>query len=160
MGAALDFRIAPAIVVSMLEMTLMVSESLQDRLAIDADIPEDDEDLRDAWLDGLREELKADCNYLLDVLGSARFGQDRVELDDGAVDGLLRASSAIRLKLRESVLRNLPNEALETGEVDYSRLPTDQQRAYACFQFLASLQGAVLWEIDPQSEEALDEDSD
>ncbi|MGE9295110.1 MAG: hypothetical protein ACQKBV_02320 [Puniceicoccales bacterium] len=111
-------------------------------------VPEDDELLLEAWRDSLLEQLEEDVNALLELIG--KFGPgETVHLTDAQADGALRAAAAIRLKIREVFLNGLPNQALETGNVDLARLSPDQHKPYACYSFLAGFQEAICAQLMP-----------
>ena len=141
------------LIVAMLEMVKAATESLNGHLAVEPQMPEDDEDLQMAWQADLIEALHYDIDYLLMVLRDHDFGKGELIMEEGVAESVVRACSAIRLKLRESALRKLTDHQLESAEVDILSLPTDTQQCYACYLFLASLQSLILIELDPSCEE-------
>jgi len=141
------------LIVAMLEMVKTATESLSGRLAMEPQMPEDDEDLQVAWQSDLIEALHADIDYLLTVLRDNHFGKGELIMEEGVAESVMRACSAIRLKLRETALLKLTDHQLETAEVDILSLPAEMQQCYACYLFLASLQSLILLELDPSCEE-------
>lgn len=141
------------VIVAMLEMVKAATESLNGHLAVEPQMPEDDEDLQMAWQADLIEALHYDIDYLLMVLRDHDFGKGELIMEEGVAESVVRACSAIRLKLRESALLKLTDHQLESTEVDILSLPTDMQQYYACYLFLASLQSLILIELDPSCEE-------
>lgn len=139
------------VVVSMLEMVMAAADSLQQRRAVEVDAYADDPELQEVMARELRENLRADCEVLADLLQHNDFGRGRVELSESAAEGALRACSAIRLRLRQSALRHISGEQLEQGTVEIVSLPHDQQRAYACYVFLAGIQSLIIEQLDPDA---------
>ena len=116
-------------------------------------IPADDPDLRKTWEDGLRKSLQSDCNFLLQVFRDNRFGCGEIEIEDTTAEGLMRACSAIRFKLRDTMLTDLTDAQLENGEVDILELPSKKQSFYACYLFLGGLQSMIISKLDPLCDE-------
>lgn len=141
------------LIVAMLELVKAATESLNGHLAVEPQMPEDDEDLQMAWQADLIEALHYDIDYLLLVLRDHDFGKGELIMEEGVAESVVRACSAIRLKLRESALLKLTDDQLENAEVDILSLPTDMQQCYACYLFLTSLQSLILIELDPSCEE-------
>ena len=147
----IDIELDPHLIVAMLEMVQAANGAMRNRLLIKPQLPEDDPDLQDAWEEGLLEDLKGDCQTLLNLLQSNHFGQGQLRIEDDTAEGVLRACSVIRMKLRMTGLRDLSDSALEEGDIDILELPMDQQRCFACYLFLAHLQSLIIQELDPQA---------
>ena len=52
---------------------------------------------------------------------------------------ILRAAAAVRLKLREMFLADLPDRVLESGLVNPATLPAPCRKPFICYAILASL---------------------
>jgi hypothetical protein len=72
-----------------------------------------------------------------------------VPLDANNREAILRACSAVRLRLREKHLQSLGDEALESGETPFDDLPEVQHKAFAAYVFLATLQELIVQHLDP-----------
>jgi hypothetical protein len=55
----------------------------------------------------------------------------------------------LRLWLKETYLKLLGDENLESNEVPYSAMPPEQQKAFAAYVFLATLQELLIHHLDP-----------
>lgn len=131
-----------------------VSRSLQRKPAIALRLGDEaDEDLREAWTQGLLESLQNDLDALNDLFMELGAGAGVLEVSDEQSERILRAASALRLRLRESCFRDIPEEALETGKVDFRKLSPEDQRVYGVYLFLAHLQEQLIAEIDSPSSE-------
>jgi len=109
---------------------------------------EDDPDLAEAWMDSLCEELGRDFEALAGLFTSSRFGEESVELAPEAAEGILRASSAVRLWIRSNRLREVADEDMETGGVDLDELESDTRVAYFTYGLLAYLQEVLINLLD------------
>ncbi len=139
----------------MFEMISVVIESMEDQISLPAWLPSNDEDLRIEWINGLKDELDQDLNYLVGMIKDQEFGQGILSIYEDAAEGIMRACSAIRIRLRNSVLSDIADEQLENGSIKILSLPLDQQQAYSCYLFLAGLQSVIIHELDPECEEFL-----
>lgn len=116
-------------------------------------MPVEDADLKELWLRGLAEEEDKDAVQLLYLLRHRKFGRKAVSLEQEPAEAILRACSAVRLKIMEKHLAKVPSEDLESGRLNPETLPVEGQRAYACFLFLASLQSLLIRQLYPDIEE-------
>ena len=149
----IDLSIEPSLARAMADLVQTVRENLGKNLAIHPPFPDDDPDLVEAWKDVLVQSLAQDCQFLLSTLQREDFGQGELTLEETTAEGLLRACSAIRLKLRETTLQDVTDEELENGAVNPSHLFFEQQKSYLCYLFLAALQSEILLELDPYCED-------
>jgi hypothetical protein len=150
----LNLGVDADVVSAILEVVFLASESLEDHLAVDPAAQSgtpDDPDLAEVLIHDLQATLHDDCTALIQLLqnGTLSEGSTRISVD--LAESLLRSASAIRLRLRQGVLQRLEDEALETGSIRLAGLPSDQQRAYACYLFLAGLQSLVIEQLDPDA---------
>lgn len=112
-------------------------------------VPDDDADFSDAWKRELLEGQNSDLAVFLSLFGSEFFASGMVPLDANNREAILRACSAVRLRLREKHLKALGDEALESGEVPLADLPEIQHKAFAAYVFLATLQELIVQHLDP-----------
>lgn len=126
------------------EMSMRIAELFGDKLAISVDLPRDDPELAEAWQDGLVETLHQDMRCLVNFIEDERFGFDSIWLEDSVAEGVLRACSAIRVKIRELYLGGLSDAQLEEGDFDGSLLDQEGKGAYLTYTSLALLQEAII----------------
>lgn len=155
----IEIRLDPALVESLLDTIKPVLESLENELAIDAEFPDEDELLEDFWkndlLNSQREELK-----VIDELFDDEFMlSGRTVIDSGEMDKVIRACSAIRLKLRDSMLKPLTDTQLEEGNFEGLEWTDELQIGYAAYALFASLQELIIAQLSgPDSDEGDDAD--
>ncbi len=117
-----------------------------------ARLPEDDPEMRAAWKASLADSAAGECAFLAGALSGAKGNPAVVVLpDDEAAWTMLRALSAVRLTLRETVLAGVPDEALESedGATPASGLTAEEGHALACYDCFGLLQLALLRQLDP-----------
>lgn len=98
----------------------------------------------------LRERLRQDCAWLLAVFKELHDGARRLQVDETTAEGILRASSAVRLALRRTALKGISDEALEGAPFLAHMIQKSQQGAFLTYCFLAALQSMILEAMDPE----------
>lgn len=136
-------------VAPLLDMMKSVADDLETRPAVEQQTPETDEEFAAEWRRELLEGQTTDLGVLLGMFGSDFFATGVIALDPVNAEPILRASAAIRLKLRERHLAALEDETLESGEIDLEAQPEPVQRAFAAYVFLATLQEVIVQHLDP-----------
>ena len=136
-------------VAPLLDVMKSAADSLEPRLAVEPHVPEHDADFAETWRSELLEGQKSDLATLMGLFDSEFFTNGVIALDSTNCEPILRACSAIRLRLREEHLQELDDGNLESGEVPLDDLPEEQRRAFAAYVFLATLQEVIVQHLDP-----------
>ncbi len=119
------------------------------QLSVPMDGPElDDEDMLAAWQEGLIETVRGDCDQLLHLLRDSGLGERPVKLGEDEAIRVLRACSAVRLKIQQRFLLKFSDEVLETIGLDISTLSPELQRVYGCYVFLAEMQETLVEQLE------------
>ncbi len=122
---------------------------IRDDLVVEPQLHSDmDADLRRFWKQDLREKLGSDSDALMNLFGRRFFEEGVIEINPDNADAVLRASAAIRLLLRQRSLKHFPDESLESGNVAHNEMSLEEQRSYASYLFLASIQEVVIDHMD------------
>ncbi|MDQ8186660.1 hypothetical protein [Pelagicoccus sp. SDUM812002] len=156
----IEIRLDPALVESLLKTIRPVLDALQDELATPAEFPDDDELLEDFWtsdlLNSQREELKIIENLFDDefmLSGRALIAADEM-------DKVIRACSAIRLKLRERMLEPIGDSQLEEGNLEGVEWTDELQIGYAAYALFASLQELIISQLSEPVEDGSESEDD
>ena len=149
----IDLRLEPGFLAAMFKQVKLAADSFSGSLIVDSGLSNEDEELKSAWEASLLEKLKSDCDYLLSLLQHSHFGDCELNIDLDVAESVLRAASAVRLKMAQTVLASFPHDELEDGTIEVLSLPSDQLICYSAYRFLAYLQGLIIDEIDPSFEE-------
>jgi hypothetical protein len=136
-------------VAPLLDVIKVAADDLGPRLAIDVPAPGGDGDFHREWASELLGGQGADIRVLLALFGSEFFTSGVIALDPTNCEPVLRACSALRLRLREAHLKPLGDENLETGELPLEEMPDEQRKAFAAYVFLATLQELLVLHLDP-----------
>lgn len=132
------------VVAPLLDIIQPVVEMLKSETAFAPDMPLSDVDLEGLWREGLIHTQVEDCAKLMGMFDSEFLNTGKIALTHENADAILRASAAIRLKLREGALKEMSDEMLEEGAVDIETLGPDEQGGFRAYIFLATLQEIVI----------------
>lgn len=113
-------------------------------------LPDEDEDLAFWWLSSLKEVMEKDCATLQRVLESSAFGKGHLQIPDEGAERILRACSAVRLRIQQLYLKNISPEALEQGKMELNDLTDEQRPAFLSYLVLAHLQEKIVEAMDPE----------
>lgn len=122
-----------------------------------ARLPDDDADLAAGWAELLGQGAAEECALLAAGISGAKGEPAVMRIpDEASAWAIIRALSAVRLTLRESVFPGIPDGALES-EQELARLapdiPQEQRHALACYDCFGLLQLALLDQLDKPSDE-------
>jgi hypothetical protein len=136
-------------VAPLLDVIKDAADELRPVLAVAPHVPDHEAEFADGWKRELLEGQNGDIGVFLGLFGSEFFLTGVVPLDPTNSEAILRACSAVRLRLRAKHLEPLGDEALESNEVPLEEMPETQQKAFAAYVFLATLQELIVQHLDP-----------
>lgn len=143
-----EVKLSLPVVAPLLDVIKAASDILETELAAPCSVGETEGDFRDAWREELLAGQTADVKRLLSLFDSEFFASGVVAFDDDNAESIVRACSAVRLRLREKYLQSLPDEELESGNVDMDTVPEPTRKAFMCYLFLATIQELIIQHLD------------
>ncbi|MBI3885931.1 MAG: hypothetical protein HY302_09425 [Opitutae bacterium] len=145
-----EVKLNLAVVAPLLDVIRAAADDLRPMLAVDPRLPANDAEFAAEWTRELLAAQNSDLGRFLALFNAEFFVDGVIALDTPNSEPILRACSAVRLRLREKYLRPLGDETLETGEVPPDKkLTANQRRAFAADVFLATLQELIVQHLDP-----------
>jgi len=99
-----------------------------------------DDDLVEAWEEGLAEEARSDRSALARLLGNPKFAYGRVEVETEDAEDLLRGLTELRLAIRVTTLAEVPDEVLESGRLALEERSSSERIGYFAYLILAEVQ--------------------
>jgi hypothetical protein len=152
-----EVRLSIVAVAPLLDIIKAVADELRQHIAVPVALTGADADLASVWHEDLLQSQRDDCDRLLSLFDQEFFTEGVVAFDRDNAEAVLRASAALRLRLRSARLARMSDEALEALEADsvMEALDENEKKAFACFVFLDELQKIILKYLDPLS---VDED--
>jgi hypothetical protein len=144
----IEVRLSLEVVAPLLDVVKAAIDDLRGQLAAPQHLQDLDEDLRTAWTDDLLGGQNEDCRRFLAMFDREFFANGTISFDEANAESVLRACTAIRLRLRERQLKNIADEGLESSNVDITQLGETTARAFMCYVFLATLQELIIRHLD------------
>jgi hypothetical protein len=144
----IEVKLSLPVVAPLLDLIKAVVGDLGARLAASQHLQDLDEELRTAWQADLLGGRNDDCRRFLALFDREFFVSGNVGFDEANAESVLRACAAIRLQVRERELKSVPDDVLEGGGVDVSRLNETTAKAFMCYVFLATLQELIIRHLD------------
>ena len=149
----IEVKLSLGVVAPLLDVIKSAADTLEDDLAASLPLEQVDADLRDEWRSELVAEQNGDVATLPALFDSEFFANGVVNFDEDNSDAILRACAAVRLRLRQSFLNEIPDEMLECGEVDLEVLEETPKRAFMCYLFLATVQELIIEHLSSEPED-------
>jgi len=144
----IEVKLSLSVVAPLLDLMKASSDVLEAQIAAPLSLDDIDADFRDDWkaelLAGQQEELHA----LMGLFNSDFFVNGVVAFDEDNAELIVRACSALRLRLRRHDLNTLEDEQLEGGGVEMEELPEALQKPYMCYIFLGTIQELIIQHLD------------
>ena len=144
-----EVKLSLEAVAPLLDVIKSAADDLKSELAVAPQVPDYEEEFSGGWESELLHGQNSDIGLFLALFGSEFFLTGVVPLDPTNSEAILRACSAVRLRLRAKHLEPLGDEALESGEVPREEMPEAQRKAFAAYVFLATLQELIVQHLDP-----------
>lgn len=144
----IEVKLSLSVVAPLLDVIKGAVDDLAGRLAAPQHLQDLDEELRTAWKDELQNGQNTDCRRFLALFDREFFSSGTVDLDETNADSVVRACAAIRLRLRDRDLKDLGDDAIESGGVDITGLAEPVKKAFMCYIFLATLQELIIQHLD------------
>ncbi|MBL9216402.1 MAG: hypothetical protein JNG83_13070 [Opitutaceae bacterium] len=136
-------------VAPLLDVIREAADDLKPELAVRLQVPDPDQEFSDGWRHELLQSQNSDIGLFLALFGSEFFTTGVVPLDPTNSEAILRACSAVRLRLRAKHLDPLGDDVLESGEAPLDGMTERQRKAFAAYVFLATLQELIVQHLDP-----------
>lgn len=144
----IEVKLALPVVAPLLDVIREVADGLRTSLAAPFEVNDVDEDLREAWVGDLLSAQAAEVQALLGLFNDEFFSEGVVAFDEENAETIVRACTAVRLRLRERYLTRLDDEILESGDVDVMALDDPLRKAFMCYLFLATIQELIIQHLD------------
>ena len=139
-----DLRFPPEVRLALHRLAEGFGPELTHPVALRAAVPHDaDEDFSEVWLNALADRVDDDVAGLRHLLATQDFGAGPVTISEDEALAALRGFSVLRMAIRVTILRDIPDSDLESGEVDHRRLAPAARHAYACYGALGEIQAAI-----------------
>jgi len=148
-----EIRLNISAVAPLLDVIKMVADDLRDTLAVQASFPEQDAEFTETWTQDLMAGQNSDVRELLGLFDSEFFSDGAIAIDTNNCESLLRACSALRIRILSRWLEQVPAEILEDEDAPVALIPQEIRLPFATFTFLDQIQKIILEHLDPLAAE-------
>lgn len=150
----IEVKLSVDVVAPLLDVVRAVADDLRAQPSPAVQLGDMDPELAAAWRSDLVAGQQADLDLMLGLFNEEFFSDGAITLDGSNAEAVLRASAAVRLRLRSSHLDGIDEEQLESGAIEMEELPEPVRRPFVCYLFLATLQELIIQHLDPAAPEA------
>jgi hypothetical protein len=144
----IEVKLSLPVVAPLLDVIKAAADTLASEMASSLSLKDIDPDVRDSWKSELVEGQNEEIRILLALFDEDFFSSGVIGIDEENADSLVRACSAVRLRLRERFMTDLPDELLENGDVEMEELDEPVRKAFMCYLFLATVQELIIQHLD------------
>lgn len=144
----IEVKLSLPVVAPLLDVVRELSAALRQTLAAPLGLTDLETEFRDAWATELLLAQNEDVKRLLALFDEDFFSEGVVAFDADNAESIVRACAAVRLHLRETALKPMGDETLETGEINLEDLAEPVRRAFLCYLFLATVQELIIQHLD------------
>ncbi len=144
----IEVKLSLSVVAPLLDLIKASSDVLEAQIAAPLSLEDIDADFRDEWKSELLEGQHEEMHALLGLFNSDFFINGVVAFDEDNAEVIVRACSALRLRLRRHDLKVLDDEQLESGGVELEQLSESLQKPYMCYVFLGTIQELIIQHLD------------
>jgi len=144
----IEVKLALPVVAPLLDVIKGMADGLRQNLAAPLGLGDLDAEFDAAWTSELLDAQNVDVQALLAMFNDEFFAEGVIAFDEDNAEQIVRATAAVRLRLREHYLKPLGDEALESGNVELDTLAEPLRKAFMCYLFLATIQELIIQHLD------------
>lgn len=144
----IEVKLAVPIVAPLLDVIRELQDDLKKNVAAPISIQDIDADFQESWTQELLAGQGDEVKTLLALFNEEFFAEGIVAFDETNAETIVRACSAVRLRLREKYLKGVGDDTLESGDLDLDALEEPFRKAFMCYLFLATVQELIIQHLD------------
>jgi hypothetical protein len=144
-----EIRLNISAVAPLLDIIKTAADDLRTNLAVKATFPEQDAEFNETWTQDLMAAQNSDVRELLGLFDSDFFTEGAISIDSNNCESLLRACSALRIRILTRWLEEVPAEIIEDEDAPVSLIPDEIRLPFAAYTFLDQIQKIILEHLDP-----------
>lgn len=144
-----EIRLNIGAVAPLLDIIKLAADDLRNALAIATTFPEEDVDFTDVWMQDLRAAQNSDVRELLGLFDSDFFTDGAISIDSANCESLLRACSALRIRILNRWLSAVPAEIIEDEDAPVAAIADELRLPFAAYTFLDQIQKIILEHLNP-----------
>jgi len=144
-----EIRLNISAVAPLLDVIKLAADDLRTTLAIQTNFPQEDAEFTETWKQELMAAQNSDVRELLGLFGSEFFADGAISINSENCESLLRSCAALRIRIYERWLKQVPVEIVEDEDAPISAVPVEIRLPFATYTFLDQIQKIILEHLDP-----------
>jgi hypothetical protein len=140
----IDVTLNVGVIAPLLDFLRPILKTLESETAFPPEMAEVDRELAGLWREGLIHTQVEDCRRFVALFDASFLNTGQITLTEEHADSLLRATSALRIKLRGGALAGLKDEQLQSREVNLGALTEEQRSGFAALCLMEEIQEIIL----------------
>lgn len=148
-----EIRLNISAVAPLLDVIKTAADDLRGTLAVRATFPDHDAEFTETWTQDLMAAQNSDVRELLGLFDSDFFADGAIAIDSENCDSLLRACSALRIRILTRWLGAVSPEILEDEDAPAEAIPAEIRLPFAAYTFLDQIQKIILEHLSPAGTE-------
>lgn len=133
-----------AMIAPLLDFLQPVVQALQHETAFAPEMAEADRDLAGLWREGLIHTQVNDLGTFMKLFDAEFLNSGQITVTEENADAVLRATAAIRIKLRTSTLAAIADDDIRNRTVNVGAISEEERTAYAALSLMFQIQEVVL----------------
>lgn len=133
-----------SVLAPLLDFLKPVLKALETETAFGPEMAQADRDLDGLWREGLIHAQVEDCRRFMALFDANFLNSGQIVLTEENADAVLRATSAVRVKLRLGVLAAVSDLDLRNRTVNLGALTEPERLGYATLRLMEEIQEIVL----------------
>jgi hypothetical protein len=140
----IDVTLNVGVIAPLLDFLKPVLAALEHETAFAPEMAEADRELAGLWREGLIHTQIEDCRQFMGLFDAGFLNTGQISLTEEIADPVLRATAAIRVKLRTGVLAGLSDADLRERTINLGALTEAERTGYAALLMMEQIQEIVL----------------
>ncbi len=139
-----DVSLNVGVIAPLLDFLKPMLRELEHETAFAPEMAQADRELAGLWREGLIHTQVDDCRSFLALFGSEFLNSGQIGLTEENADAVLRATSAVRIKLRTDVLKAVPEGDVRSRTINLGVLSEGERSGYAALRLMDEIQDIIL----------------
>jgi hypothetical protein len=140
----IDVTLNVGVIAPLLDFLKPVLKALEKETAFAPEMAEADRELAGLWREGLIHTQVNDCRIFMKLFDAEFLNSGKIVITEENADAVLRATSAIRIKLRVGVLAGVSDHDIRNDCVNLGAVSENERAGYAALLLMKQLQDVVL----------------
>jgi len=140
----IDVSLNVGMIAPLLDFLQPVLQALRHETAFAPEMAEADRELAGLWREGLIHTQVNDLQIFMRLFDAEFLNSGQITVTEENADAVLRATAAIRIKLRATTLKGISDDDIRNRTVKVGAISEEERTAYAALSLMFQIQDVVL----------------